>query len=114
MRGASTGFTVLLVGELLAPLAAGLGSVVGLLWLSLVGAAGFVTAGSRVGTARITWLQGGLAAVAALALTVPLRMLVGLDTAEQWYAVGVSAIFGLVVGALAGRSAGVVRRRAEH
>jgi hypothetical protein len=82
-----------------------------LLWLSLVGAAGFVVAGSRIGTARRTWLQGALAALAALTLTIPLRMLAGLDTAAQWYAVSVSAVFGLVVGAIAWRSAGVVRDR---
>lgn len=113
VRGASTGFTVLIIGELMSPLVAGIHPVIGLLWLSLVGAAGFVVAGSSIGTARRTWLQGALAALAALALTIPLRMLVGLDTAAQWYAVSVSAVFGLVVGAVAGRSAGVVRHRSD-
>lgn len=111
VRGASKGFTVLVVGELAAPLVAGLGSTLGLLWLSLVGAAGFVTAGSSIGHARSCWLQGALAALTALSLTVPLRLLVGLDTAEQWYAVGISAGFGVVVGALAGLSAGNLRSR---
>ena len=77
VRGASTGFTVLIIGELMSPLVAGIHPVIGLLWLSLVGAAGFVVAGSRIGTARRTWLQGALAALAALTLTIPLRMLAG-------------------------------------
>jgi xanthine/uracil permease len=112
VRGASTGFTVLLLGELLSPLVSGLSPVVGLLWLSLVGAAGFVVAGSRVGVARAPRLQGSLAALAALVLTIPLRMLAGLETAQQWYAVLVSAVFGLLVGAIAGQMAGAVRDRA--
>ena len=111
VRGASSGFTVLIIGELMSPVVAGIHPMIGLLWLSFVGAAGFVVAGSRVGLARRTWLQGALAALAALTLTIPLRMLVGLDTAGQWYAVMVSAVFGLVVGAIAGRSAGAIRDR---
>ena len=113
VQGASSGFTVLVIGELMSPLVAGIHPVIGLLWLSLVGAAGFVVAGSRIGAARRTWLQGALAALAALALTIPLRMLVGLDTPAQWYAVAVSAVFGLVVGAIAGRGAGAVRDRSD-
>ena len=77
----------------------------------MVGAAGFVIAGSSIGAAARTWLQGSVAAVGALALTIPLRMFVGLDTASQWYAVFISACFGLLVGAVAGRSAGVLRDR---
>jgi hypothetical protein len=111
IRGASRGFTVLLIGELMSPLAMGVSPVLGLFWLSMVGAAGFVIAGSSIGAAARTWLQGSVAAVGALALTIPLRMFVGLDTASQWYAVFISACFGLLVGAVAGRSAGVLRDR---
>lgn len=111
IRGASTGFTVLLVGELLAPVAGRVDPTLGLLWVSLVGAAGFVAAGTRIGQARVPWLHGGAAALLALSLTMPLRLVAGLDTGADWYRVGVSAVFGMVVGSLAGRAAGLARDR---
>ncbi|GAA4115863.1 hypothetical protein GCM10022215_15090 [Nocardioides fonticola] len=113
IRGASAGFTVLLFGELLAPLASQINGSLGLFWLSMVGAAGFVTAGSRIGTATSPWLQGAVAALLAMLLTVPLRLLVGVDSAAGWYRIGVSAAFSIIVGALAGRGAGLARRRSS-
>lgn len=46
--------------------------------------------------ARAPWLQGSLTALTALVLTIPLRMPAALDTARQWYAVLISAAFGLL------------------
>ncbi len=109
IKGASTGFTVLIIGELLSPLASGLNATLGLFWLSLVGAAGFVVAGTRVGIARRPAIHGALAALAALALTVPLRLIAGGPITDQAYALFVSAVFGMVVGAIAGRGAGRLR-----
>lgn len=109
VKGASAGFTILVLGELLAPLAGALGGVVAGLWLSLVGAAGFVVAGRRVGRARKTLLQGSAAAVGALTLTLPLRLLAGAQ--QSAYAYLVSAVFAVVVGGLAGRAAGALRSR---
>lgn len=111
VRGASAGFTVLLIGELLAPVASQVNGTLGLLWVSMVGAAGFVTAGVRIGAAVKPWIQGALAAFAAFALTIPLRLLVGLEGSQDLYRVSVSAVFSLVVGALAGRGAGIAARR---
>lgn len=111
MRGGSAGFTVLVLGELLTPFASGINATLGLLWLSLVGAAGYVAAGSKIGIASKPALHGALAALCALVLTIPLRLLVGASLGQQWYALLVSAMFGLVVGALAGRAAGQLRDR---
>lgn len=108
-KGASTGFTVLVLGELLAPLAGAVSSVLAGLWLSLVGAAGFAVAGRRVGLARRVLLQGSVAALTALTLTLPLRLLSGAQ--QSPYAFAVSAVFALVVGGLAGRAAGSLRDR---
>ncbi len=108
-KGASSGFTVLLVGELLAPVAGAVSGVLAGLWLSLVGAAGFVVAGRRVGVARRPVVQGAVAALAALTLTLPLRLLSRAD--QSPYAFAVSAVFALVVGALAGRAAAGLRDR---
>ncbi|MCW2616250.1 MAG: hypothetical protein JWN08_3244 [Frankiales bacterium] len=109
VRGASTGFTVLVLGELLAPVAGAVSSVLAGLWLSLVGAAGFALAGRRVGRARRTVLQGAAAALGALTLTLPLRVLA--DAPQSPYAFAVSAVFAVVVGGLAGRAAGSLRDR---
>jgi hypothetical protein len=114
VRGASTGFTVLLVGELLAPLAGQVNGTLGLLWVSMVGAAGFVTAGSRIGTSASPWLHGAVAALLALLLTVPLRLLVGVDSTAGWYRIAVSAVFSIIVGAIAGRGAGLARDRSSR
>ncbi|MDE0775873.1 hypothetical protein [Nocardioides sp.] len=114
VRGASTGFTVLILGELLAPLAAQLNTTLGLLWVSMVGAAGFVVAGSRIGVASNPWLQGAITALAAFLLTVPLRLLVGIDSGAGWYRLAVSAVFSIIVGAIAGRGAGLARSRSQQ
>jgi len=111
VRGASAGFTVLLFGELLAPFASGINATLGLLWLSLVGAAGYVAAGSKIGIASMPALHGAFAALGALVLTIPLRLFVGASLEQQWYALLVSAMFGLGVGALAGRASGQLRDR---
>ena len=111
VRGGSAGFTVLVLGELLTPFASGINATLGLLWLSLVGATGYVAAGSKIGIASKPALHGALAALAALVLTIPLRLFVGASLEQQWYPLLISALFGLVVGALAGRAAGRLRDR---
>lgn len=109
VRGASSGFTVLVLGELLLPLVGMASPVLAGLWLSLVGATGFVIAGRKVGRARRPLLQGAAAALGALTLTLPLRALVGSGTGG--YALVVGAVFALLVGGLSGRAAGMLRDR---
>lgn len=109
VRGASSGFTVLVLGELLLPLAGSVSSTLAGLWLSLVGAAGFVIAGRRVGRARRPMLHGAAAALGALTLTLPLRVLV--DSPLPPFALLVGAVFAVIVGAVSGRAAGGLRDR---
>lgn len=111
VRGASSGFTVLVLGELLLPLVGALSSTLAALWLSLVGAAGFVIAGRRVGRARRPLLQGGAAALGALTLTLPLRVLV--DSPLGPLALLVGAVFAVAVGATSGRAAAALRDRKD-
>lgn len=114
VRGASSGFTVLVLGELLLPLVGALSATLAGLWLSLVGAAGFAVAGRRVGRARRPMLHGAAAALGALTLTLPLRVIV--DSPLPGYAFLVGAVFAVGVGAMAGRGAAALRdrRAAEH
>lgn len=113
MRGASSGFTVLVLGELLLPLAGSLSSTLAGLWLSLVGAAGFVIAGRRVGRSGRPMLHGAAAALGALTLTLPLRVLV--DSPLPPFALLVGALFAIAVGAMSGRAAAALRdRRSPH
>ena len=112
VRAASTGFTVLLLGGLLAPLAASLVPVVGQFALAIVAAAGFVVAGRGIGNARSTVLHGACAAVGSYLLVLPLVLWSsstagGVDVTQVVATAGTA----VVVGGLAGHIAG--RRRAS-
>lgn len=107
VRGAWRGFLVLVFGELLAPVVGLVAPALGGLWLSLVAAAAYAVAGTAVGGARRAVLQGAMSAVGALALTMPLRVLVHERLALLAYAV--SFTFALAVGGASGFLAG--RRR---
>lgn len=99
MRGASTGFTVLVVGGLTAPLATRLLPVVGVAWLPLVAVAAFSVSGSRIGVAPRPPVHGAAAAVSAYLLVLPLVLLGGGFHAGQAVATAAAA---LLVGSLAG------------
>jgi len=75
VRGSSAGFTVLVIGGLLAPVLAA--KVPALGSLALVGTAlvGFATAAARQGCSTRPSVQGALAAVGAYLLVLPLVML---------------------------------------
>lgn len=100
---------MLVSGELLLPLVGAVNATLASLWLSLVGATGFVLAGRRVGRARRPVLQGAAAALGALTLTLPLRLIV--DSPLPPLALLVGAVFALVVGAVSGRAAASLRDR---
>lgn len=74
-RGASTGFTVLVVGGLAAPMLAAALPVTRVFWLPLVAVSAFVVAAVRAGDARVPVLHGAAAASAAYALALPLVLL---------------------------------------
>ncbi|MGW6356381.1 hypothetical protein ACWFR5_14555 [Streptomyces sp. NPDC055092] len=71
VRGASAGFSILLLGGVMAPLASHTPTV-GRYWLAAVAVAGFLLAGSRTGAGRGSVLQGVMAAVGAYLLILPI------------------------------------------
>lgn len=109
VKGASTAFTVLVVGGLATPLIASLVPMAGAVavWAVLVSAAGFILAGGRIGEATQPALHGAAAALAAYLLVLPLIALFG--TALVWWHVLVTALVAAAVGAAAGAVCG--RRR---
>lgn len=99
VRAASTGFTVLLLGGLVAPLVAAMVPVVGRFWLVLVAVAAFVIAGSRIGAAAAPAVHGAVAAVSSYLLMLPgVMMTTGLQVGQ----VLTTASAAVVVGALGG------------
>ena len=108
VKGASTAFTVLVIGGLATPLIASLaGASAGMVWAVLVSAAGFILAGGRIGEATQPVLHGAAAALAAYLLVLPLIALWG--TPLVWWQVAVTALVAAAVGAAAGFVSG--RRR---
>lgn len=108
VRGASGGFSVLVVGELVA-IAVGLVSgPVGGVVFALTAAAGPVTAGTLAArSGRPPLLQSVLAAVLAYLLTVPLRLAgPGLPASEAAFGCVAAAALGAVAGRLVQRSGG--------
>lgn len=104
VRGASRGFTVLVLGGLLTPLvAATLPPWVAQPWIVMVAVLAFGLAASRPGDARLGWLQGMVAATASLALLTPLWLVGGGASHVQML---LSLLLAVVVGAMSGAVAG--------
>jgi hypothetical protein len=100
VRGSSSGFTVLVIGGLLAPAIAVRVPVVGSLALVLTAVAGFATAASRRGNTTRPVLQGVVAAVGAYLLVLPIVAM----THHRWDPVqlGLTLLTAIVVGAVVG------------
>jgi hypothetical protein len=111
VRGASAGFTVLVLGGLSAPLAANFVPVVGVAWLPLTSIVAFVVAASRIGTATRPWAHGAVAALSAYLLILPLVLMspAGRVPAQ----IALTAAAAVVVGALTGLLRGIRRDRRE-
>lgn len=108
VRAASTGFTILLLGGLCAPLAATLLPVVGRYWLVAVAVTAFIVAGVRIGTASVPALHGAVCAVGGYLLMLPIvAMTAGLHIGPV---VGTVAA-AVVLGASSGHFAGLGKRR---
>jgi hypothetical protein len=98
------------LGGLVAPIAAAYLPVIGQFWLSLVAVVAFAIAGSRVGTARATHLQGACAALGSYLLVLPLVLWLPTGQTSVGAAqVLMTAMAAVAVGAIAGILAG--RRR---
>lgn len=72
VRGASVGFSVLVVGGLLAPMAVQVWAGLGLVWLPAVAVIAFAWAAGKACVVRETPVQGVLSAVTAYILVLPL------------------------------------------
>lgn len=110
VRGASTGFSLLVVGGLLTPLGTKV-PVVGSIWLTVVAVVAFAVAGMRIGTARRPALHGAMAAVCSYLLVVPLVLLAAASDARQLILTGCVAVG---VGALAGAIRARIDRTGER
>ncbi|UUV28628.1 hypothetical protein NQK81_28050 [Amycolatopsis roodepoortensis] len=100
VRGASTGFSILVIGGLAQPLAVMVVPVLGGVWLPLVALAAFAVASRRIGTASLPAVHGAVAALCSYILALPLSLLVpaGRDPVQ----IGLTAATAVVVGAVVG------------
>jgi mannose/fructose/N-acetylgalactosamine-specific phosphotransferase system component IID len=100
VRGSSSGFTVLVIGGLLAPAIAVRVPVIGSLALVLTAIVGFATAAWRRARTSRPVLQGVVAAVGAYLLVLPIVAM----THHRWdpIQIGLTLLTAIVVGAVVG------------
>ncbi|WP_214366572.1 hypothetical protein [Pseudonocardia sp. H11422] len=108
VRAASTGFTILLLGGLLTPIAATYLPVIGRFWLLVTAVVAFAVAGRRIGTAAVPALHGACAALGSYILVLPLVLWMpgqaaGVDVEQLVSSAGMAAGVGAIAGAIAGR-----------
>lgn len=108
VRGMSSGFSVLVIGSLLAPILASQSAVLGGIALTLTAIAGFAAAARRQGTCRVPAVQGITAAVGAYLLVVPLIYLA--SSQFNFAQMGLTLLTAVVVGALVGQFGGYFGR----
>jgi hypothetical protein len=106
VRGASTGFTVLVISGVLVQVVARYGPVAGLVWLVVGALAAAAVSAWRVGPADSPLLTGAAAAFFSYSLSVPLiylieRHIVWRDVAAF---AGISVVAGGLTGLLRGRA----------
>lgn len=107
VRGASTGFSILLIGGLLAPLATLVSPVAGALWLAGVAVLAFAIAARRSRLAEAPALHGAVAAVGAYALVLPLLLPFpqGRDVGQILLTLATAVVVGAASGSLMARRA---------
>lgn len=103
INGASTGFSVLVLGGLLSALVVHLAPVVGYVWLPLTAVVAFATAAARPGKAIKPSLHGAISALSAYLLVLPLVILAGSGNTLQ---IVLTTLCALVVGGIAGHVCG--------
>ena len=111
--GASTGFSILLLGSLAAPIAAALLPGLGSAWNALVAAAAFSVAGVRIGNARAPALHGALAALSSYLLMMPLVVFTAVQQVRTG-PVGMTLAGAVAVGAATGFVNGKKRDRSSN
>lgn len=105
VKGASTGFTILLLGGLLEPIAGSVLPVLGSVWLTVTALVAFASAASRIGSATRPSVHGALAAVSAYLLIVPLVLMTpaGRDITQMSLTVTAAAVVGACSGYVGSR-----------
>ncbi|MEV4731864.1 hypothetical protein [Saccharopolyspora sp. NPDC049426] len=112
VRGASTGFSVLLLGGAIAPLVEMAVPIAALLWLPLVALTAFAVAGARTGSANSSLLQGAIAAVGSYLLILPIVVIVpsGRDALQ----ITMTLVAAVLAGSVAGRVHRWYRDHRQH
>lgn len=107
VRGASRGFSVLVLGGLSAPLVAVAVPMLGAVWLTLTAVVAFSLAGWRIGSASRPPLHGAVAAVMAYLLVLPLVLFAstGGDPVQITLTLLTAVVVGAVAGVVSGRRA---------
>jgi hypothetical protein len=102
-RGASRGFTALVLSDLLYLLVARLNPVAGLAWLVLGSAAAFAVAAWQAGPADAPELTGAVCSVFSYTLSVPLVYMA--ERHIVWRYVLMFVVLAIIVGSLVGHQA---------
>ena len=97
VRGASTGFSVLLIGGLLAPMVTLASTVLATVWLTCVAVVAFAVAARRSRLAGAPAVHGAVAAVFAYVLVLPL--LLPFEQSRDPLQISLTALTAVVVGA---------------
>ncbi len=97
VRGASTGFSVLLIGGLLAPMVTLASTVLATVWLTGVAVVAFAIASRRSRLAGAPAVHGGVAAVFSYVLVLPL--LLPFEQARDPLQILLTSLTAVVVGA---------------
>lgn len=101
VRGASRGFTVLVLGGLLTPVVAAVApAVLTQFWVLLVAVVAFALAGAKARATECPWLHGAAAAVGSFTLLIPLWLLARGDSSPVQMLL--TLVLALVVGGLSG------------
>lgn len=104
-RGASTGFSILVVGGFTQPLLAYISPTVGAVWWIAAVLLGSAVAGSRIGDSLVPWFQGAVAALFAYGLFVPLEYIATtrIDPLNVVYTSALAVVVGAIAGVYAAR-----------
>jgi len=100
VRGASTGFSVLVLGGLLSPFTTLVSDLVATIWLTGVAVVAFAVAARRSRLAAVPAVHGAVAAVFSYLLVLPL--LLPFEQARDPQQIGMTFLAAVVVGAAAG------------
>jgi len=100
VRGASTGFSILVIGGLLAPMMTLVSGPFATVWLTGVAVLAFVVAARKSRSAGSPATHGATAAVLAYVLVLPL--LLPFEAGRNWQQIALTLVAAVVVGAVTG------------